>query len=193
MLLHVLKRSMRCCCAASAPPELHGPLQALEDAGCFALVLECLPNAVSAAVTSELSIPTIGIGAGGACSGQVTSQCSAAAAEVLGHEAGQQGSCRSLKAVQDSASRVMRGMLAGRAATTPRRQCSLWQLQEQGGSAVLGRPSVASMDLPALSPHTMRAASSWLSCHAISAALSCQDHFCNLGCHSHVCMLQMLQ
>eukprot|EP00891_Asterochloris_glomerata_P004207 jgi/Astpho2/4207/fgenesh1_pm.00064_%23_10_t len=45
--------------------------KALEEAGCFALVLECLPNTVSAAVTSELSIPTIGIGAGGACSGQV--------------------------------------------------------------------------------------------------------------------------
>ena len=47
-------------------------------------MLECLPNTVSAAVTSELSIPTIGIGAGGACSGQVTAHRPAAASEALG-------------------------------------------------------------------------------------------------------------
>ena len=44
---------------------------ALEEAGCFSIVLECLPPLVSAAVTSALSIPTIGIGAGPSCSGQV--------------------------------------------------------------------------------------------------------------------------
>ena len=46
-------------------------LQALEQAGCFAIVLECVPAAVAAAVTAEIGIPTIGIGAGAGCSGQV--------------------------------------------------------------------------------------------------------------------------
>jgi len=44
---------------------------ALEQAGCFAIVLECVPPAVAAAVTKALSVPTIGIGAGPHCSGQV--------------------------------------------------------------------------------------------------------------------------
>ena len=46
-------------------------LQALQQAGCFAIVLECLPPIVAEALTKELSIPTIGIGAGPHCSGQV--------------------------------------------------------------------------------------------------------------------------
>jgi 3-methyl-2-oxobutanoate hydroxymethyltransferase len=43
----------------------------LEDAGCFALVLEAIPDRVAALVTGRLEIPTIGIGAGSACDGQV--------------------------------------------------------------------------------------------------------------------------
>jgi 3-methyl-2-oxobutanoate hydroxymethyltransferase len=43
----------------------------LEDAGAFAVVLESIPDAVAEAVTSRLSIPTIGIGAGPYCDGQV--------------------------------------------------------------------------------------------------------------------------
>jgi 3-methyl-2-oxobutanoate hydroxymethyltransferase len=45
--------------------------RALEAAGCFSLVLEAVPAPVSARITSELSIPTIGIGAGPDCDGQV--------------------------------------------------------------------------------------------------------------------------
>jgi 3-methyl-2-oxobutanoate hydroxymethyltransferase len=44
---------------------------ALEEAGCFLLVLEAVPAAVAAAVTEALTIPTIGIGAGAGCDGQV--------------------------------------------------------------------------------------------------------------------------
>lgn len=44
---------------------------ALEDAGCFAMVLECVPAPVAAAVSARLRIPTIGIGAGPDCDGQV--------------------------------------------------------------------------------------------------------------------------
>lgn len=44
---------------------------ALEKAGCFAIVLECVPAAVAAATTAALRVPTVGIGAGPECSGQV--------------------------------------------------------------------------------------------------------------------------
>ncbi|KAH0865498.1 hypothetical protein HID58_082709 [Brassica napus] len=44
---------------------------ALQEAGCFSVVLECVPPPVDAAATSALHIPTIGIGAGPFCSGQV--------------------------------------------------------------------------------------------------------------------------
>ncbi|MBX3020752.1 MAG: 3-methyl-2-oxobutanoate hydroxymethyltransferase [Bdellovibrionales bacterium] len=43
----------------------------LEQAGCFAIVLECVPQTLAAEITSTLSIPTIGIGAGLGCDGQV--------------------------------------------------------------------------------------------------------------------------
>lgn len=45
--------------------------KALQDSGCFALVLEGIPAKLGAAVSRELSIPTIGIGAGVHCDGQV--------------------------------------------------------------------------------------------------------------------------
>ena len=45
--------------------------RALERAGCFAIVLEAIPAAVAARITRELTIPTVGIGAGPSCDGQV--------------------------------------------------------------------------------------------------------------------------
>jgi 3-methyl-2-oxobutanoate hydroxymethyltransferase len=44
---------------------------ALERAGCFAVVLEAVPAPVAERITAELGIPTIGIGSGAACDGQV--------------------------------------------------------------------------------------------------------------------------
>ena len=45
--------------------------KALEEAGAFAIVLETMPTALSALITQKISIPTIGIGAGNDCDGQV--------------------------------------------------------------------------------------------------------------------------
>jgi 3-methyl-2-oxobutanoate hydroxymethyltransferase len=44
---------------------------ALAEAGCFAVVLECVPDGVARMVTDSIDIPTIGIGAGRHCDGQV--------------------------------------------------------------------------------------------------------------------------
>ena len=56
--------------AAAARTLLEDAL-ALEDAGCFSLVLESVPDRVAALITDRLHIPTIGIGAGPGTSGQV--------------------------------------------------------------------------------------------------------------------------
>lgn len=45
--------------------------KALESKGCFSIVLECIPDKIAEMITQELSIPTIGIGAGVHCDGQV--------------------------------------------------------------------------------------------------------------------------
>jgi 3-methyl-2-oxobutanoate hydroxymethyltransferase len=51
--------------------QLLADAQAVELSGAFALVLECIPAATAARITSSLRIPTIGIGAGVGCDGQV--------------------------------------------------------------------------------------------------------------------------
>jgi 3-methyl-2-oxobutanoate hydroxymethyltransferase len=43
----------------------------LEEAGAFSLVLECIPGKLAGEITAARSIPTIGIGAGADCDGQV--------------------------------------------------------------------------------------------------------------------------
>ena len=51
--------------------ELEEDAKALSAAGCFAIVLEGVPDVVGARITEAIAIPTIGIGAGAACDGQV--------------------------------------------------------------------------------------------------------------------------
>ena len=51
--------------------EISDDARAVAEAGAFAVVLECMPSDLAARVTAELTIPTIGIGAGPRCDGQV--------------------------------------------------------------------------------------------------------------------------
>jgi 3-methyl-2-oxobutanoate hydroxymethyltransferase len=56
---------------ADAARRLLDDAQALEDAGAFAVVLEGVPGAVAEAISQRITIPTIGIGAGAGCDGQI--------------------------------------------------------------------------------------------------------------------------
>jgi 3-methyl-2-oxobutanoate hydroxymethyltransferase len=56
---------------ASQAHRFYDAAVALEHAGCFALVLEAVPPPVAARISEALHIPTIGIGAGASCDGQV--------------------------------------------------------------------------------------------------------------------------
>ena len=56
---------------ADAATALVDDAVALAEAGCFAIVLEAVPDAVAQLVTEAVPVPTIGIGAGAACDGQV--------------------------------------------------------------------------------------------------------------------------
>jgi 3-methyl-2-oxobutanoate hydroxymethyltransferase len=56
---------------AEAALALYDEALALQDAGCFAVVLEAVPAPVASRITAALEIPTIGIGAGAGCDGQV--------------------------------------------------------------------------------------------------------------------------
>lgn len=51
--------------------ELLAQARKLEELGCFSIVLECVPASLASEITASLSIPTIGIGAGGDVDGQV--------------------------------------------------------------------------------------------------------------------------
>jgi 3-methyl-2-oxobutanoate hydroxymethyltransferase len=50
---------------------LRADARAVQDAGASLLVLECVPSSLAAAISADLVIPTIGIGAGAECDGQV--------------------------------------------------------------------------------------------------------------------------
>jgi len=56
---------------AEGARELVNSAKDLEEAGAFMIVLECIPDQVASRITNELNIPTIGIGAGKYCDGQV--------------------------------------------------------------------------------------------------------------------------
>ena len=57
--------------SAQAAKQLLDDAKALEDAGCFSIVLEAIPAPLAERITQTISIPTIGIGAGVGCDGQV--------------------------------------------------------------------------------------------------------------------------
>jgi 3-methyl-2-oxobutanoate hydroxymethyltransferase len=56
---------------AAKARQLYADALSLQAAGCFSIVLEAVPSPVAARITEALRIPTIGIGAGPSCSGQV--------------------------------------------------------------------------------------------------------------------------
>lgn len=56
---------------AAGAQRLLDDARTLEAAGAFAVVLECVPAALAARISQTLSVPTIGIGAGSSCDGQV--------------------------------------------------------------------------------------------------------------------------
>ena len=58
-------------CRLETARKLIDDAKRLEDAGAFAIVLECIPEALSEKITKAVSVPTIGIGAGSNCDGQI--------------------------------------------------------------------------------------------------------------------------
>jgi 3-methyl-2-oxobutanoate hydroxymethyltransferase len=56
---------------ADSAREIVEDAQALASAGCFAIVLECVPETLAAEITEKIPVPTLGIGAGLHCDGQV--------------------------------------------------------------------------------------------------------------------------
>jgi 3-methyl-2-oxobutanoate hydroxymethyltransferase len=56
---------------AASARKLLADAKALEEAGVFAMVMECIPDRLAKVITESVSVPTIGIGAGAGCDGQV--------------------------------------------------------------------------------------------------------------------------
>jgi 3-methyl-2-oxobutanoate hydroxymethyltransferase len=56
---------------ADAAQRLRRDAHLLQESGCFALVLEAIPDSLASLIQADLSIPVIGIGAGASCDGQV--------------------------------------------------------------------------------------------------------------------------
>jgi 3-methyl-2-oxobutanoate hydroxymethyltransferase len=56
---------------ADSARRLLADAKALAEAGVFALVMECIPDKLAEVITASIAVPTIGIGAGPACDGQV--------------------------------------------------------------------------------------------------------------------------
>ena len=56
---------------ATAARKVFDDARALADAGCFSVLMEAVPAPLAAEITKSLAVPTIGIGAGNQCDGQV--------------------------------------------------------------------------------------------------------------------------
>ena len=56
---------------AAGAMDLINSARSLDEAGAFLLVMECIPDAIAARITKKVTMPTIGIGAGPGCDGQV--------------------------------------------------------------------------------------------------------------------------
>lgn len=56
---------------AASAQEIIEQARILQEVGCFSIVLECIPQELAAVITDTLTIPTIGIGSGVRCDGQV--------------------------------------------------------------------------------------------------------------------------
>ncbi|MFN9619374.1 MAG: 3-methyl-2-oxobutanoate hydroxymethyltransferase [Synechococcaceae cyanobacterium] len=93
--------------------------EALEAAGCFALVLEHVPDGLGEALSRQLVIPVIGIGAGEACDGQVR-----VTADLLGLTARQPPFCPPLLPGRALAVEALRGWISAQRAAPATRPAS---------------------------------------------------------------------